>query len=537
MNCQLVYDQSGARTGVRGPSVYNSFQSANKGKGWKPSKMRSEYIKWVTNEKPKYDTKIINTLSGPVLDVRPATGVYSAHAYMNQLQPVKTVIMPTDMMYMEDKVDMSKAIARNALGGNTFAEGFMGADPVTTRPKLVRHVPATTKVDGKHFETEDNQRIKADSYKVFNRLYAGRYWMKNRQMKAKKYEIWMAKFNEAYNFNREKIQAKLTRIIIANKLNPSDRTASISFANLKQCTGEKCYWNGTECVKPTLKQFEEAFPAAFFLQMNPWQKQEFLGRAKSAIESGRVDLSSFFTQMGNSFYFEDSNGMTQTVSVPEQVAEAVQNVRLPVASAPRVPDVSGQPLPQTPAQNPSRRLDFAARTPLIQQKRVTFADSAKKVKSDLTFVDDELRPGLIFQGDEGKLRTVINSISKKIDDVSSSVNGKLKEVEDKMNQSAIRADNVDEIASTVKKTYDESMTAIDTIQNEVTQTKLIDLIDSVNRSIGDDNFVRNQIVTGFNGQSIQQLKQDNNDAFAKVYDTLQDVAQSEGVQLPNLITP
>lgn len=540
MNCQLVYDRTNRGT-VRGPSTYNMFQTANKGKGWKPSRMRTEYIKWATNEKPKYDTKIINTLSGPVLDVRPAAGVYSTNAYMKQLQPVKALVVP-DAFY-EEKVDMSKAIVNG-----TFVEGFMGADPVTIRSKLIRNdkAKASSATDGKCFETNNNERIRADSYKVFNRLHANRYWMKNRQLKAKKYEIWMCKLNEAYDFDDKRIFNKLNRIIKDQKLNPSEREGSSNFATLSQCTGEKCYWDGTSCVKPTLDQFIASFPQSFWTNMNQWQRADFKQAAKNAIESGRVDLPAFFTKMGNSFHFTDARGNEQYVPAPE-VEDPLSHNLFGQASAPdqettRPSAVNPELFQQNPVTpGPIRQLNFAtiftAAKPILEQNYKNVQASGQKAKTAFEPVRTALKKFDERKEEDSALQTELDNVQHQFEDIRISTNNTLHELNDTLTESG-RALDEDTIAQSVAKAESACREF---------ETKFLALTERIEQNIVSPvNEENNENVKYFNEFSPVKLGGLVDTVIAyeqtaiKAFDTLRkkfNDARSVGLNLPAMVSP
>ena len=278
-------------------SVYNQFQMMNTGKGWNSKRMANEFRKYVENKPPKMETTVVSTFSGPALEVRPATGRFSRNAYANKLVhvPRKTVIV-----YDSGPVEPSTNVR------GTFNEGFLGVakreiKPLKTRPDGKWASKNVVEV----FETAEGRAIKPNANIVFTALTTNMGW--DRRMRAQKYEAWTDAFFRKYEFDAKKIDAKLKKIIIERKLNPSERVGVPLSDKIKRCEGETCWYDdkAQKCVKPGLDEMLSTIPQSWKDSHTPYQIRAREQSYRDEFEKGNVDLCAFGRARGEDIYFDN----------------------------------------------------------------------------------------------------------------------------------------------------------------------------------------------------------------------------------------
>lgn len=283
------------------PNAYTTFQILNKGKGFSSKRMASEYRKALAGHAQQLDVQVTNTITGPALAIRPATGRYSRAAYIDQLKPLPLKSVDEqfkEMLRLKSDTSAVHELPRktNALGDGTFNEGYMHPRPDTVRVNFSRGANYTPKRDHLTYETNALKDMAPDAYRVFTRLHAKNTFMLTRQSKARVYRKWRDNFYKIYNYNEGAIRNKLNKIIDENKLNPSKRIGQDPLEE-QRCTGKNYFYDDAtkQCIEPTYENFKDTYLKTPYMQsrilnMLPLQKAELEARMKQIYDSGNFDM-------------------------------------------------------------------------------------------------------------------------------------------------------------------------------------------------------------------------------------------------------
>lgn len=310
------------------PNQFTLFRMMNKGKGWTTKRMASEYRKAQSGETQKLDVRMTDTLAGPQLAIRPATGRYSRTAYVKQLKPVP--VKTVDDQFKE-MVGMNRSNVQPkpyvSSGKGTFKENYLNPRPNKVRPNFHRNPEFKPKRPDLTYETLALKDVAPNAYRVFVRLHAGNdEFMKSRQSRAAHYREWRDNFYKEYKYNKKDIVGKLNRILNDERyvLNPSRRTLPEADSDEKHCKGKTCWYeDGKGCVEPTADHYVKTIPKLFRDTQPPYIVAAREKQMREDVANNRVDLCAYGRRYGEDRYYESNlTGVAPVPAAPTGAAPA-----------------------------------------------------------------------------------------------------------------------------------------------------------------------------------------------------------------------